>query len=177
MTYSVGEATPFADNVIWPGGMASLGSGAYPSLNTSPVSNAWPTAAKAIYIPFVLQSSATVYQVGWTNGATVAGTTEVGVYDAGGTKIVTGSATQATINVLQFVNVTDTLLGPGQYWLAGMNSSTGTLTANTPVAPSCATMGILTQTSANPLPATATFALDNVLAYIPMIFLQMRSVM
>jgi len=58
----------------------------------------------------------------WANGATVSGNVEAGVYLDGGHKpgaklITTGSVAQATINVVQFGEITDTVLTPNLYWL------------------------------------------------------------
>lgn len=182
MSYANAPDFLYADNVIWHGAACSLGGMRALGVSEAqaiPLSRTWPTAAKAIYVPFVLQAPATLYQVGWHTGGTAAGNNEVGVYDAAGNKIISSTATaQGTINAIQWVNVTDTLLAPGQYWLAAMGTlATGTWFSYVPTAPLLAACGVLTQTSASPLPATATFALDNTLAFLPTAFLQMRSVM
>lgn len=165
-----------SDTVIWPGSYLSCGI-ALLNLNlTSFASAAWPTANKAIYVPFVLYRDVTVYQVGWVNGSGAqSGTREVGVYKLDGTKVVSGSATASGVTASQRVNVTDTAVAAGAYYLAMSDSGTATLFSMAPVAPYCATFGILSQTSASPLPATATYAVDQTLAYVPLAFLQLRS--
>lgn len=166
------------DAVISPASHNSIGI-AITNLSSlgAPASAAWPTAAKAFYIPFALDRAVTLFRVGWHNGsAAQSGTREVGVYSAAGVKIISGSATPATINVVQFVDVTDTILGPGVYYMAMMDAGVITTVAWAPVVPQVALMGVYTQTSASPLPSTATFAVDNAVTFLPIPFLQCRSV-
>lgn len=160
------------DNLIGP--MGGIGTGMINMGLAAPATAAWPTANKAIYIPFTIERQVTVFQVGWHNGTSPAGTREVGVY-RGNTKLISGAATGTTASVVQLVNVTDTVLTPGQYWLAATDTGVTHWHAWAPVVPCATAMGILTQTSANPLPATKTPALDHALAYIPFAFLVCRS--
>lgn len=176
MLHEPGQFPPVPDNVISAGSLDSIGLGLINLNRTSFVSAAWPTANLAIYIPFVLRRDSTLYQVGWMNGATtVTGTREVGVYTAAGSKVISGAATGATATVVQRVDVADTTLAAGQYWLAITNTDTTNWYGIAPTAPECAALGILTQATANPLPATATMALNNTLAFVPLGFLQLRS--
>lgn len=179
MLYTPANFPREVDSVIYPAAANAVG----PAMSNmaalgAPASAAWPTAAKAIYIPFALDRPVTIFRVGWHNGAAAqAGTREVGCYTSAGVKLISGSATAVTVSVCQFVDVTDTVIGPGQYYLAMMDTGTATLFAWAPTAPLMAGMGIYTQTAANPLPSPATFAIDNTIAYIPLCFLQCRSVM
>lgn len=167
---------PVPDNVIHPGHPNSLGLNMMNWNLTSFVSTAWPTANKAIYVPFILHRPNTLYKVGWWNGAAAqAGTREVGLYKPDGTKIISGSATAATINIAQMVDVTDTVVEAGLYFLGMSDSGTATLFAIAPTAPLCAGLGVLSQVTASPLPATATMAVDQALAYIPAALLQFRA--
>lgn len=174
--------SPFQDSTIWPGSLLAVGPElVHQNIATYVTSVAWPTAAKALYIPFWVSRPRTVYQVGWING-TAPGTNvrEAGVYDSGGSKLITGSSGSVahTANVAERIDVTDTVILAGQYWLAVQCSSVDTWAAwNTMIAPVCASMGILTQTSANPLPTTATFVLDQTLAFIPYVFVELRPVL
>lgn len=177
MGYSPAAFSPLMDTAVSPSSRFSVGTQMHESYAlTQPTSTAWPTANLAIYVPFAIERAVTVYQVGWHNGATtVSGTREVGVYTAAGTKIISGAATGSGTSFMQRVDVTDTLLDPGQYWLAITCTNTTNWLANAPAAPMCAALGILTEAAANPLPATATMALNNTLAFIPVGFLQFRS--
>lgn len=125
------------------------------------VSAVYPSANLAIYVPFVLRRQITVAQLFWYNGATVSGNVDVGVYTADGVRITsTGSTAQATINVVQSVNITDVTIGPGLFRMAlAMDNATGTLfaVATTLLAFLKAT-GVTQQATAFALPATATIA-------------------
>lgn len=178
MTLRTGSFGPYIDNFISPVSPSAIGFAMF-GYNGGGLaaSTAWPTAAKAFYIPFTIERQLTLYRVGWHNGATtVSGTREVGLYSAGGTKIISGSATGATVSVMQFVDVADTVVNPGQYWLAVMCSNTTNWHAWAPAAPITAAMGILSQASASPLPSSATMALDQTNAFVPLAGLQCRSV-
>lgn len=175
---SPGEFAPVPDNVIHPGHLNSIGLNLINLNITSYASTAWPTANKAIYVPFILHRPQTLYQVGWWNGtAAQAGTREVGIYLPDGTKVISGSATAATSDFLQTVDVTDTIVQPGLYFMGMSDSGTATVWAYAPAAPLAAAMGVLTQVTASPLPATATMAVDNVNAFIPAAVLQFRAAM
>lgn len=93
---------------------------------TPPASGTWYAANAAIYIPFRVARPQTVYRLAWANGSSAGNTHDIGIYDeAGTTKLVSSGATTGSgISVLQIINVADTLLTPGLYWLAYMHSTT-----------------------------------------------------
>lgn len=73
----------------------------------------------ATYVPFVLARPKLIAQFFWVNGTAVGGNTDVGVYNEALTKLLsTGSTANSGTTTLQAVNVTDTLLQAGRYWLA-----------------------------------------------------------
>lgn len=127
---------------------------------------AWPTANTAIYFPVIVTEDCTITKLFVFNGATVSGNIDVGVYDSSGTKkISAGSTAQAGTNVLQEFNVADTAITAGLYYVGvALDNTTGTLSKRgIPNLGISATeggqsLGIAEQTSAFPLPATATFA-------------------
>lgn len=132
------------------------------SLNAStPASSTYETSNRVVYLP-ILVSVCTIRRVWWANGATTTGgaTIEVGVYnDAGykpGTKLVSGSATQGTASQLQFVDVTDTPLAPGRYWLAIVCSTNSSTTLLRVSADAAQEASIRMQEASTGLPATAT---------------------
>lgn len=130
----------------------------------------WPTANKAIFIPFVLRFPITVVRL-WTNNATaVTDTRDIGIYSEDGTKIVsTGSTAGSGTSTLQVYSVTATTIGPGRFYLALANSGSASRFFATGVsAVRAKTLGVYEMTSAFPLPATATFATISS-AYQPMI--------
>lgn len=93
-------------------------------------SGTWESANRAVYYSLYVPVVTVIRRVWWANGATTTGgaTIEAGVYaDAGakpGAKLISGSATQGTASQVQFVDVTDTTLTPGYYWLAVMATTT-----------------------------------------------------
>lgn len=136
--------------------------------------SAWPTANKAIYIPLALQQPTTVYQLGIVNGGTASGNFDVGILDAAGNKLVSSGSTAqsgtSASGIMQLVNVTDTSLGRGLYYLAlAFDNITATAHNWAPTALRASTWGIKEETTAFTLPATATFA-NITSAYIPDIF-------
>lgn len=137
----------------------------------------WPTANLAIYYPFVLRSAILVTQLWTSNGAASSQTRDVGIFSFDGTKLISsGSTAGSGTTALQLYNVTDTMIGPGIFYM-GMSSS-GTTNAFTRMTPSTATranaFGMYQQVTAFPLPANATFAtVTN--AYVPLFGLVARA--
>lgn len=127
--------------------------------SASAASSAWPSANRAIYIHFALNQSIIVTKLFTANGSTASNSFDIGVFSSDGTKLVsTGATVQSGTTALQIVSVTATTLGPGQYYLGlAMNGTTGTF-QSTSRAVRASTHGILTQSTAYPLPANATFA-------------------
>lgn len=126
-----------------------------------PTSSSWSLADRAVYMPLWVPTTCVIRRVWWANGATTTGgaTVEVGVYRSSDyiptTKVISGSAVQGTASQVQFVDVTDTPIGPGLYYIAVVMSSTTNTTAFISTGNASASR-IFVQTSANPLPATAT---------------------
>jgi hypothetical protein len=145
-----------------------LGSAAGPGpvMNTnnntySITATGWPQANRAIYVSIIVSSLITVYQFATDNIATVAGTTDVGLYTLNGTRLVSsGAVTMTGANAVQVFDVTDTPITPGYYYMA-MNHSeaTATFRCTTPNAQILRICGVQMQdVGAAALPATATFA-------------------
>lgn len=132
----------------------------YGALQTAiPSSVAHGTANLARYYPFVLSEPVVVMKVWWYNGATANGNTDVGVFSEDGKLIISAGATaQGTVNVIQEVDVTDTVLGRGRFYL-GLSSSSATATyfSNVLTAQLSKGIGWAQMASAHPL-SDATFA-------------------
>lgn len=80
---------------------------------TSPV---WATSKPSAY-PFVLDEAVTAYQLGWHN-STAGGNADIGIYDASFNRLVSSGSTACVTNsVWQFVDVADTVLPAGSYYL------------------------------------------------------------
>lgn len=141
--------------------------------NNFAATNAWTSANLALFVPWKLGSIYIVNKMFWGNGATV-GTNhvDVGIYDIQGNQLVhSGSTLTSGVSVVQSVSLTATTLYPGLYYIAmAMDGTTDTIQSNT--ANSVAhlrAMGILMQTTAFPLPATATLVGNTVSSKVPFI--------
>ncbi len=139
------------------------------------VSGGWIAANRAIFYPFSLTEPATVVQLLWFVGATSSGNIDVGVYDSEMRLLVSAGTTamSATINTVQELNVADTLLPPGKYYLAGVCSSgTGTIFLQNAASDEGSLSGAIMyeQASAIPLPNPATPVLTTATALVMHLF-------
>lgn len=122
---------------------------------------AWTTANDAIYIPFLVQAPCTAYQMAIENGATVAGNVDLGIYDVNQVRLVSiGSTAMAGVSTIQTFNITDTVLGPGVYFMAFASDSTTATFVGMPAGTAqwLRSYGVQQQATAFALPATATMA-------------------
>jgi hypothetical protein len=142
----------------------------------TPGSNTWPTANKAIYIPFPVRFPITVVKLFVENGTTVSGNIDVGIYDRGGARLVSsGSTAQSGTSAIQSFDITDTTLNPGLYYLAvAMDNTTAHLLRWGTSSAIPRAMGVMEQTSAFALPSTATFAALSS-SYIPFVAATLRT--
>jgi len=126
-----------------------------------PVSTAWSTANRAIYLPFVLYRPATAYKMFVVNGATVSGNLDMGIYDHTGVKLASiGSTPQAGANDIQEVTFASPVkLGAGYFFMAlALDNTTGTIIRRSLGNPEAITAGQYQEASAFPLPNQASFA-------------------
>ncbi len=126
----------------------------------SPASATVPSTNLCIFVPFLIHEPATIAKVWWSNGATANGNIDVGCYDEAGNRLIAAGATaQGTVSVLQEVDVTDTLIRPGRFYM-GINftGATATLISITLPLGAAQAAGIVTQTGQTSLPNPATFA-------------------
>jgi len=73
----------------------------------------------AYLFPFRLSEASTIRKLGWMNGTSVGNNCDVGVYTNTFARMIsTGSTAAAGASVWQWVDVTDTPIGPGKYYLA-----------------------------------------------------------
>jgi len=125
------------------------------SLTTIGGSNA--TANRAYLIPFHLAEPILVTKLGLANGAVPAGNIDLGIYDSNFTRIVSsGSTAQAGVSVAQWIDITDTIIGPGDFYLALACSTISPFVSITLATPTANRSGMLQMASAFPLPATIT---------------------
>jgi len=130
---------------------------------SSPSDQTWQTANTAIYIPFRITEAMTVYQMGVANGTVASGNVDVGVCNESGTSLVSsGSTAMSGTNTVQAFNVTDTLLVPGRYYLQmSVDNTTAAFRQWSVTAQFNRLMGVVMESSAFPIPATATFAISD----------------
>jgi len=131
---------------------------------------AWGTQYRAIYVPVRVPYPGVVKEMWVNTGSTGAGNIDVGLYDAAGTRLVsTGSTAHGAGNTLVAFEVTDTTIQAGLYYLALNNdTTTDTFRALTTSAALTMISGVLSETlGAVTLPATATWAVDTTLAFLP----------
>jgi hypothetical protein len=129
---------------------------------TSPVAFTW-VANSAVYIPMTLPWAYPVNRVWWVNGSTVASANcDFGIYTVSGNRIYsTGSTAQGSASVPQFVTPsTPFILDPGNYYFAWTCDSTTShaFAVAITTAAQGSMIGLYSQATALPLPATATFA-------------------
>ena len=151
-----------ADILISPWSTCALG----PSLVTmgigGPGSGTIVAANMALFYPFRNPWPITVTKVWVANGAGVSGNWDVAVYDESWARLVSAGTTgQSGANVLQAVDVTDTVIGRGRYYLSivGSTLTTATYVRSAPAAGILQSLGCLQQDISGigfPLPATAT---------------------
>lgn len=140
------------------------------------VNGAWPAANRAIYIPFQVYGPLVAYKLSVFNGATVSGNIDIGIYDGPGNRLVSaGSTAMSGGSVLQSVDITDTTLYPGNYYMAlAVDNTTATFIRLTgSVLQFFGAAGVYSQSTAFALPATATFAAC-LNAYVPIIVIHTR---
>lgn len=132
--------------------------------NTSAV---WPTANTAIYVPMPLAVPATIFKMAFIV-ATQSGNCDVGIYDAQKNRLVSSGSTAVGAAGIQVVDIADTLLTPGVYFL-GMNvdNTTASFRRSAPLAEMLRACGVQVQAvGAVTLPDPAVFA-NPANAYLP----------
>lgn len=138
---------------------ASLESvGAITSINLNSYSSVvWTSGSRAFFIPFHLEIPIVVTKLLFANGAAVSGNLDMAIYNASFVRLVSiGSTAQAGANSVQALDITDTLLGAGDYYLAAvLDNTTGTVLQNNVGIGVSQRSGVLMQAAAFPLPALA----------------------
>jgi len=138
-------------------------------INTGLSAVAWPLANRALFLPFRLPMPAMATRMCVGIGATT-GNFDVGIYDRFGNRLVSsGSQTKPTASAEQIVDITDTYLQAGLYFMALAANSADTFARAAPTnVGMCKLIGMREMASAFALPATATFATVSS-AYVPMV--------
>lgn len=146
------------------GGFISTNAALSSLANVAAASTAWPSANRALFVPIRLSAPLIVTKLAMGAGATAAGNFDVGIYDAQGNKIVSSGATAKVASAEQVIDITDTQIGPGLFYLALAADGTDNYTMVTPAGSSPVPLqkarlyGMVQMDTAYTLPATATFA-------------------
>src|SRR5262249_28090905 len=132
------------------------------NLSGSGGSAAWPANNRAIYVPFELDHPMLVVRMWVFNGGTTSGNLDVGLYSADGTRLVSaGSTAQSGTSQIQMIDITDTMLDRGAFYMALSSSTTSAtfMRFNGGAANDWLLWGGLQEGLGSvALPATATFA-------------------
>lgn len=141
-----------------------------------PASAAWPAANRAIAIPFVVYTPLIVVKMLIVNGSVASGNLDLGIYDDQQHLLVAkGSTAQAGTSAVQALDIADTTLQPGRYYMAcAMDGTTGTVMSMANAIPLCRAFGVLSQSTAFPLADATWVAAQD--AYIPYIGITTRTV-
>lgn len=161
---------PFRRSVIATHSPQALGVGYCAIAQAGAGNAAWPAANDALFIPLVLDRPVTVSRMFAANGNVAGNAIDLGIYTADGALIVSsGSAAQSGTITLQFLDVTDTYLSPGQYYMAAAaNGTTATMRRFSTSIIIQQMLGVLKATSSFPLPTSVTFATVTA-TYVPII--------
>lgn len=143
--------------------------------NTASASGAWPANNRAIFVPFELAVHATFYKA-WTNIGTSSGNIDFGIYDLAGNRLGSAGSTASPGTGFHIVDISDTTLQPGNYYMAMAASTTGFLPSRwaSPALQIMTSFGLGDMASALALPNPATIAVATS-AYIPLFGLIGRS--
>jgi hypothetical protein len=149
-----------------------FGGAAFGDANTT-----WPQANMAILVPFTFWSSEKVYTLGIINASTINGNIDIGIYDDRLDLVVSkGTTAHAGANAPQFLDIADTVIAPGRYFVAlASSSSTAGFVSWSPGSGARAhSLGTMMHIGALPLPAHIN-PRPNVYNYIPSLCLGLRS--
>lgn len=147
---------------------------------TAATSTAWPAANLAIFVPVRIPFPVTVFKMVVGAGATAAGNFDVGIYDSNGNKLVSSGATAKGSSVEHIIDVTDTRIGPGVYYLAMSADGTNNYIMLTPSGTSPVPLqkirlyGVLEATTSYVLPASVTFSAASSAVSVPAISAYLR---
>ncbi len=161
--YPVAQPAKPAPFVLCPVCPEAIGNNMYSLLLTAGGNAAtWPIANTGIGYPFVLPEARTALSMFTLQGGVSSGNMDIGIYDAGGNKIVTmGASVPDGSFDIQVFNITDTLLAPYTQYYAWMSVSNTTATVTRWTHATLGEMGatgLVQSASVYPLPATITAA-------------------
>lgn len=129
---------------------------------------AWPASNRALYFPFCVENTVTAYKMAF-EVTTQSGNCDVGIYDSAGNRLVSAGSTAVAVAGIQIIDITDTVLTPGCYFMAmNVDNTTAAFVRTTTIALlQLETCGVQQEAvGAVALPDPATFA-NPAAAYTP----------
>jgi hypothetical protein len=131
----------------------------------------WPAANRALYCPILVEEFVTVTQMAvWPT--VQSGNLDIGIYNEVGSRLISSTSTAVGVGAaLQAVNINDTPLSPGVYFLAlNVDNTTAAFQRSSGGGSGSLQICGLQQQAvgAVTLPSTATFA-NPANAYVPLI--------
>lgn len=130
------------------------------AMNSGSIGNISLTANRALLVPIYVPSDMLVRKFMYITNTTPSGTIDMGLYDDAFTRIVSkGSTAIGGASALVEMDVTDTPIDRGMYYLALSASASGTsvlVGGTTGTVSLTKVVGSLIQDTAHPLPATLT---------------------
>lgn len=95
------------------------------SVGGATVSGAWPSANDPCAVPFTINDAMVVTHLGWRNGSGAGSNHDIGIYDENWKRLVSaGSSASGSSSLWQFINVTDTAIPAGRYYLVKVIDAT-----------------------------------------------------
>lgn len=123
------------------------------------------TANRAVYLPIAVTRPVTVIDMHIVV-STQNGNVDAGIYNWAGTRLVSNGGVACGAAGVQTITIADTALSPGWYFMAfASSSSTAVFKGNNLATVAARVSGAQQQSSAYPLPSTATFAAYSVGIY------------
>ena len=138
----------------------------------------WPAANRAIFQPFLVNSTVTAYQMGFLV-AVQSGNYDIGIYDYNQARLVSTGSTGVPAAGPAVANIADTVLTPGHYFMALCidNTTASVLRINNGSLGTLSASGIQDQDiGAVTLPNPATFSAPGSV-YTPLVVVSCRSTM
>lgn len=130
-----------------------------------------PANDTVVYVPITVSFTVVALKLWICSGSTATGNFDLGLYSQDGTRLVSKGGTNAKPGTDEAVlDVTDTTITPGLYYMAMVGSNTtDTWGGYAPAAPHCAGAGVLTESAGSTaVPATASWAISQVLTVYPL---------
>jgi hypothetical protein len=138
----------------------------------------WPAANRAIYMPFLVDYTVTITHIGF-EVSVQSGNCDVGIYDENSSRVVSKGSTAVGAAGIQTIDITDTTLNPGLYFIAMCvdNITASIFRFNGLEALALQVLGVQQQAvGAVTLPDPATFA-NPAANYLPVVALTTRTVL